>query len=205
VDYGFQVVANTTDAESQMSEGYVYSSTPCQLHAIVDFQALYIAGHVDDDIHFYTVVGNPNEELTCDGYEATFFIYAKGTKYESREFPKSLHHYWPINCDPKGNKKIDSVPYAFSIGYPFTMLTEGENVFIVGLDPQNPELRFGTVFKDDDDFGYEIICAFDKVINTSEVTAQEWRTLDYVDFIPCSYDTEAFVKIHIVGTDAPMP
>jgi hypothetical protein len=202
VDYGFQVVANSNQAESQLSEGYVYSTTPCQLHAVVDFQALYIAGDVNDRPCYHMADCFPHG-LKCHGYEASFFIFAKGTSFQGREFPKSNFHKWPINCG--GNlRKGEGVPFLFSLGYPFTMLTEHENVFIVGIDPQNPVLRFGTVFVDHDDFSAnDVICAFD--ITWDKISANEWATFEFNDFIQCGFDTTAYVKMRIIGAEGPAP
>ncbi len=193
------VVALGMEAPSLPSEVLTHTTSPCDVTAIVEFISLNIYGEVDDDsdcfLGFFPAENCFAYGKTCDGYDAVGWISAEGLTYHEAEigyWEGDVDLVWPVNC----HQNVEYSPYSLA------MMTEGNNVFTVPLNPANPELEIRAVFIDLDDGPNDIFCGFtsdERDLPFQHLSASEWATYDQTLEIDCSQQTAATVVVRIRG------
>jgi hypothetical protein len=193
------VIALGMEAPSLPSEVLTHTTSPCEVTAIVEFLSLNIYGEVDDESDCFLDIF-PAENCaaygrTCDGYDAVGWISVEGLTYQDIDigfWQGDVKLVWPVNC------------YGQDLFYPHSLavMTEGNNVFTVPLNPVNPTLEIRALFFDIDDGPNDLFCGFtsaERDLPFQHLSTEEWRFYDETLEIDCSQQTAATIVVRIRG------
>lgn len=203
LDIHFTVSALGMDAPSVPSEELIHSTAPCQVNAIVEFLTLNIYGEVDDEydcfLGFFPAENCSAYGQECEGFDAVGWLTAEGVTHQRVDigfWQGNVKLVWPVNCNPN----FDVKPHSLAL------MTEGNNIFTVPLDPANPSLEITADFIDLDDIQDDTICSFDSRqldLPFHHLSLEGWATYDETLEIDCTDETEATVVVRVRGLVIP--
>lgn len=192
VTYIFQVGASSNEARSHYSDSATYIQPPCPVMAEVQFLTAYSS--VTDDTNCYFP-----DMSSCFSYTANschdlgiyYEIWASAAEYVVLEEWNSNFAFFPYRC---------GIEYTFS-----PHLEATPDTIIVSIDPDDPKLRFGTEFREEDDGPDDTFGVTGTMI---EYEYEEWPEIDLIYTLTAPLQdatADMEVKVRVKGFYYPGP